>query len=53
MCGRLNRDGPMCSKCRKAFSPLIYSYYYYFEFKHVACKDSKYTCNYWLKSTTV
>ena len=46
MCGRLNRDGPMCSKCRKGFSPLVYSY----ELKCVACKDSKYN---WLKFAAV
>jgi hypothetical protein len=44
MCGRLNRDGPMCSKCRKDFCPLVYSY----ELKCVACRESKYN---WLKFT--
>ena len=46
MCGRLNRDGPMCSKCRKGFSPLVYSY----ELKCVACKESKHN---WLKFAAV
>ena len=42
MCGRLNRDGPMCSKCRKNFSPLVYSY----DLKYIACTDSYHN---WLK----
>ena len=46
MCGRLNRDGPMCSKCRKDFSPLVYSY----DLKCVPCKNSQYN---WLKFTAV
>ena len=33
MCGRLNRDGQLCSKCIKDFSPLVYSY----ELKCIAC----------------
>ena len=42
MCGWLNRDGPLCSKCiLKDFSPLIYSY-----LKCVPCKHSHYN---WLK----
>ena len=42
MCGRLNRDGPMCSKCKTGFSPLVYSY----DLKCIACTDSDYN---WLK----
>ena len=42
ICGRLNRDGPLCSKCEEDFSPLVYSY----ELKCVACKHSYYN---WLK----
>ena len=26
MCGRLNRDGLLCSKCKDGFSPLVHSY---------------------------
>ena len=46
MCGRLNRDGPMCSKCRKNFSPLVYSY----DLKCIACTDSYHN---WLKFIAV
>ena len=46
MCGRLNRDGPMCSKCRKGFSPLVYSY----DLKCVTCTDCHYN---WLKFIAV
>ena len=46
MCGWLNRDGPMCSKCRKDFSPQVYSY----DLKCVPCKNSQYN---WLKFTAV
>ena len=42
MCGRLNRDGPMCSKCKTGFSPLVYSY----DLKCIACTDSYYN---WVK----
>ena len=42
MCGRLNRDGPMCSKCKTGFSPLVYSY----DLKCITCTDSHYS---WLK----
>ena len=42
ICGRLNRDGQLCSKCRKGFSPLVYSY----ELKCIACEHSHYN---WLK----
>ena len=44
MCGRLNRDGPMCSKCKTGFSPLVYSY----DLKCIACTvtDNHYN---WLK----
>ena len=42
MCGRLNRDGPMCSKCKTGFSPLVYSY----DLKCIACTDSHYN---WMK----
>ena len=38
MCGRLNRDGRMCSKCKKGFSPLVYTY----DFDCIRCLDSKY-----------
>ena len=33
ICGRLNRDGQLCSKCIKDFSPSVYSY----ELKCIAC----------------
>ena len=26
MCGQMNRDGLLCSKCRDGYSPLVYSY---------------------------
>ena len=42
MCGWLKRDGRLCSKCRKGFSPLVYSYDLYC----VKCSSSKYN---WLK----
>ena len=42
MCGRLNRDGPMCSKCKTGFSPLVYSY----DLKCIACTNSHYN---WMK----
>lgn len=41
MCGWLKRDGRLCSKCRKGFSPLVYSYDLYC----IKC-SSKYN---WLK----
>ena len=46
MCGRLNRDGPLCSKCMKNFSPLVYSY----DLKCVPCKHSHYN---WLKFVAI
>ena len=46
MWGRLNHDGPMCSKCRKGFSPLVYSY----DLKCIHCTDSHYN---WLKFIAV
>ena len=46
MCGRLNHDGPLCSSCRKGFSPLVYSY----DLKCVPCKHSRYN---WLKFVAV
>ena len=46
ICGRLNRDGQLCSKCRKGFSPLVYSY----ELKCIACDHSHYN---WLKFVAV
>ena len=46
MCGRLDRDGPMCSKCRKGFSPLVYSY----DLKCIHCTDSHHN---WLKFIAV
>ena len=42
MCGQLNRDGSLCSKCIKDFSPLVYSY----ELKCVPCMHSHYN---WIK----
>ena len=42
MCGRLNRDGRMCSECKKGFSPLVYTY----DYDCIRCHNSK--CN-WLK----
>ena len=46
MCGRLNRDGPMCSKCRENFSPMVYSY----DLKCITCTDRQYN---WLKFIAV
>ena len=46
MCGRLNRDGHMCSKCMKDFSPLVYSY----DLKCVPCVHSHYS---WLEYIAV
>ena len=46
ICGRLNCDGPLGSKCRKDFSPLIYSY----DLKCVSTKHSQYN---WLKFVAV
>ena len=43
MCGRLNRDGRMCGKCKKDFSPLVYTY----DFDCIRCPNSKY--NNWFK----
>ena len=45
MCGRLNRDYRLCSKCSKGFCPLAYSY----DLNCVKCK-SKYN---WLKYVTI
>ena len=42
MCGWLNRDGRLCSKCKEGFSPLAYSY----DLNCVKCTNSKYS---WLK----
>ena len=42
MCGRLNRSGPMCSKCKTGFSPLVYSY----DLTCIICTDSHYN---WMK----
>ena len=42
MCGRLNRDGRMCSKCKKDFSPLVYTY----DFDCIHCLNSNYN---WMK----
>ena len=44
MCGWLNRDGRLCSVCKRGFSPLAYSY----DYKCVKCTNSKYN---WLKFT--
>ena len=38
MCGRLNRAGPMCSKCKTGFSPLVYSY----DLTCITCTNSHY-----------
>ena len=48
VCGRLNRDGQLCSRCINNFSPLVYSY----ELKCVACVhiDNHYS---WLKFIAV
>ena len=43
MCGQFNRESPVCSKCIKHFSPLIYSY----DLKCVPCTDGHH--NNWLK----
>ena len=42
MCRRLNHDGPVCSKCKTGFSPLVYSY----DLKCITCTDSHYN---WMK----
>ena len=44
MCGQLNRDGRLCSKCKEGFSPLVYSY----DLNCIKCTNSKYN---WLKFT--
>ena len=44
MCGKLNRDGRLCSKCKEGFSPLVYSY----DLNCIRCTKSKYN---WLKFT--
>ena len=44
MCGRLNRDGRLCSKCKEGFSPLAYSY----DLNCIQCTNNKYN---WLKFT--
>ena len=46
MCGRLNRTGRLCSKCKDGLSPLLYSY-------HVHCIDCSNTKLNWLKFTAV
>ena len=46
MCGRLNRDGQLCSKCKKGFSPLAYSY----DLNCMKCIKSNLKYN-WLKFT--
>ena len=43
MCGQFNCESPVCSKCIKHFSPLVYSY----ELKCVPCTDGHH--NNWLK----
>ena len=45
ICGRLNRDYRLCSKCSKGFSPLVYSY----DLNCIKC-NSKYN---WLKYVAV
>ena len=37
MCGRLNRDGRLCSKCKKDFSPLVYTY----DYNCIRCPNSR------------
>ena len=46
MCGRLNRQGRLCSKCEKEHYPLVYSY----EFNCVKCTSGKYN---WVKYIAV
>ena len=42
MCGRLNRRGRLCSKCKREHYPLVYSY----EFNCIKCTSSTYN---WVK----
>ena len=42
MCGKLNRDGRLCARCKEGYSPLVYSY----DFKCVKCSNSNYN---WVK----
>ena len=46
MCGRLNRNGRLCSKCQEGFCPLAYSY----DYSCIECTDSTYN---WLKFIAV
>ena len=46
MCGRLNRDGRLCGKCKKGFSPQVYSY----DPNCIKCTSSQYN---WLKFTAI
>ena len=46
MCGRLNRDGRLCSKCQEGFCPLAYSY----DYSCIECTNSTYN---WLKFIAV
>ena len=46
MCGQLNRDGLLCSKCKDGYSPLVYSY----DLNCIKCTNSSYN---WLKFIAV
>ena len=48
VCGRMKRDGLLCSKCRDGYSPLVYSY----DLNCVKCSNNDYNCQ-WLKFTAV
>ena len=46
MCGRMNRDGLLCSECRDGYSPLVYSY----DLNCIKCSNKNYN---WLKFIAV
>ena len=48
MCGKLNRRGRLCSKCKKGYSPLVYSY----DFKCIKCNSSNHIVN-WVKYVAI
>ena len=46
MCGQMNRDGLLCSKCQNGYSPLVYSY----DLNCIKCSNNNYN---WLKFIAV
>ena len=46
VCGRMNRDGLLCSECRDGYSPLVYTY----DLNCIKCSNKNYN---WLKFIAV